>query len=125
MRHGNNETALMHEIHEAIARSGRALIWRNSVGGVHGVVSTASTAGRAYRANVQYGLGRGSADLVGILRGTGRFVALEVKTPSGRVGRDQISWMHAVRSAGGFASVVRSVDEAMAALDRAAAGEVS
>jgi hypothetical protein len=121
MRHGNNETALMHEIHEAIARSGRALIWRNSVGGVHGVVSTA---GRVYRANVQYGLGRGSADLVGILRG-GRFIALEVKTPSGRVGRDQISWMHAVRSAGGFASVVRSVDEAMAALDRAAAGEVS
>lgn len=86
------------------------------------------------------GLGDGSADLIGILslsvlltrpdgsqvcQTTGRFVALEVKKPGGRVEPEQEAWLEAVRRAGGFAAVVHSPEEALAALDRARRGETS
>lgn len=41
------------------------------------------------------------------------FLALEVKTPSGKPMIEQANFIHAVRTAGGLAGVVRSVDEAV------------
>jgi hypothetical protein len=72
--------------------------------------------------NTRYGLGLGSADLVGILHGSGRVFALEVKRPGQKPRPDQVSWIAVVRRRGGFAAVVTSVDEAMAALERACQG---
>ena len=70
-------------------------------------------------------LAPGSADLVGLCitaSGIGRFIALEIKTPTGRVPPEQVLCLALVRRTGGFAAVVRSVDEARAAVARCRAG---
>ena len=85
------------------------VVWRNNTG-------VAEHRG----ARVRYGLAVGSADLVGCL--DGRFVALEVKTPVGRASTEQRQWLELVRRHGGFAAVVRSVEEAHAAIARARTG---
>jgi hypothetical protein len=92
------------------------VLWRNNVGvarhfnpRTHRVTST------------RYGLAKGSADLVGILNG--RFIALEIKRPGQRPTRDQQRWLELVRTFGGFAAVVTSVEEALAAIERARNGE--
>lgn len=59
-----------------------------------------------------YGLGVGSADLVGHL--SGRFLALEIKGPRGVVRPEQLQWLERIRRNGGVAAVVRSADEAVA-----------
>lgn len=106
-----NEAALLAAIRDALVESGRVMIWRNNSGMLradHGRV-------------VRFGLGLGSADLIGLLRGSGRFFALEIKAPRGVVSAEQRAWIGAVEAAGGFARVVRSVDEALRALDEAGA----
>lgn len=60
---------------------------------------------------IHYGLAKGSSDLIGIVRG--RFVGLEVKTIKGREEDDQRLWRECITRLGGFAYVVRSVDEAV------------
>jgi len=85
------------------------VLWRNNTG-------VAEHRG----ARVRYGLAVGSADLIGCL--DGRFVALEVKTPVGRATPEQRQWLDLVRRNGGFACVVRSVEEAHAAIARARTG---
>ena len=106
-RHG--EAYHLAAIKKAINNDGRARVARNSVG---------FDAER----RVRYGLGVGSPDLVGILRGSGRVFCLEVKSDRGRASEEQLAWARAVRRLGGFAAVVRSEAEAMAALERAIAG---
>jgi len=91
------------------------------------------------------GLGDGSADIVGIVRmqyiytahdgfhstaWVGRAIALEVKLPrdrakaldKGAAHPDQVRWLAAFRRFGGFAAIVRSVEEAVEAVDRCRAG---
>ena len=92
------ETSLMRAIRAAVNVLPGARFWRNNVG-------VDSERG------VRYGLGIGSADLVGVVHGT--FVALEVKTTTGRVSDDQTRWLDAVRRCGGVAEVVRSVEDAV------------
>jgi hypothetical protein len=62
-----------------------------------------------------YGLAVGSADLIGLVEG-GRFVSLEVKTPSGVQSPEQIAWGRMVERLGGIHAVVRSIDDARSAL---------
>ena len=79
---------------------------------------------------IQSGLGAGSADLVGIvtcpfmgaLTQSGRVYVLETKSARGVARQDQERWLAAVRRLGGFACVVRSVDEAVAAVVRCRRG---
>ena len=104
----NPETALSKSIRLALNRTMRVRLMDNEVG-----VDTIK--------GVRYGLGTGSADLVGILK-SGRVFCLEVKTPSGRVRPEQNAWLESVRRWGGFAAVVRSLDDAVAALARAEQG---
>ncbi|HEX4932379.1 MAG TPA: VRR-NUC domain-containing protein [Gemmatimonadaceae bacterium] len=104
------EGALQDAIRLALRDVPGLVLWRNNVG----------TALHADGRRVVYGLAPGSADLVGCL--DGRFVALEVKTATGRVRPEQSVWLACVRSVGGFAAVVRSVDEAREAVTRARAG---
>lgn len=99
----------MRQIRLALNETGRVRVVRNSVG-------------FDPQARVRYGLGVGSADLVGLLRASGRVFAVEVKTATGRLSPDQRRWLQALRSLGGFACVARSVPDALAALDRAEQG---
>jgi hypothetical protein len=80
----------------------------------------------------------GSADLVGVLTVSvylnqvdaelgcetdlGRFFALEVKRPGEKPTEEQVRWLSTVRDGGGFAAVVHSEEEAVAALERAKEG---
>jgi hypothetical protein len=78
--------------------------WRNNVG----VAETV-------RGNkIKFGLFPGSADLVGLFRG--RFVAVELKTPSGRQSKEQRLWQKCVEDHGGIYALVRSTDDAHALL---------
>ena len=71
---------------------------------------------------VQFGLARGSADLIGLRTVTitpemvgqrvAVFTSIEVKTSTGRVTPEQQNWLHMVRRAGGIAGVARSVRDA-------------
>lgn len=72
---------------------------------------------------VQFGLCKGSADLIGWTTRTvtqdmvgqqvAVFTSIEVKTPTGRIRPEQQQWLNAVQAAGGIAGVARSVGEAM------------
>jgi hypothetical protein len=104
------EGALQDAIRLALADEPGLALWRNNCG----------VALHADGRRVVYGLAPGSADLVGVLNG--RFVALEVKTAAGRVRPEQRQWLELVRRVGGFAAVVRGVDDARAAVARARAG---
>ena len=58
----------------------------------------------------------GVSDLIGWTEG-GRFVAIEVKGPRGRVTDEQAAFLDLVRRSGGLAGVARSVEEARAILE--------
>lgn len=110
------ERDIQHAIREALGQEGDLVLWRNNVG-----VAEFTKNGR--KQTVAYGLAPGSADLIGLL--SGRFFALEVKAASGRASEAQRLWLDLVRAKGGFAAVVRSVDEAREALERARGGASS
>jgi len=75
---------------------------------------------------VQFGLCKGSADLIGYrtititpeMVGTtvAVFLSIEVKTPTGRIRPEQQQWLETVQAAGGIAGVARSVEDAKALL---------
>lgn len=83
-----------------------------------------------------FGLPKGSADLICSLRvraflanrpphpplDLARFVALETKSAAGKLTKEQRDWGRSVQVGGGFYAVVRSVAEAMAAIERARQG---
>jgi hypothetical protein len=72
---------------------------------------------------VQFGLAKGSADLIGWTTRTitpdmvgqqvAVFTSIEVKSATGRLRPDQRQWLEAVQAAGGIAGVARSVEDAM------------
>ena len=73
---------------------------------------------------ISYGLKpKGSPDLVGALKPNARWFCLEVKSAAGRKKQEQVEWLELIRKFGGFGCFVRSVPEALAALDRALRGE--
>lgn len=61
------------------------------------------------------GLCVGSSDIIG-WTSSGRFVALEVKTPSVRTTKEQAAFIKAAHASGCIAEVVFSADEALALL---------
>jgi hypothetical protein len=52
----------------------------------------------------------GSSDILGVLPG-GRFLAIEVKSPTGRVSPHQQQFIDTINAAGGLAFVARSIEE--------------
>jgi len=100
------EAQVLDEVREAV--SGLCLLWRNSTG----MASMGS-------GKLRFGLAVGSADLVGLRRRDGRFVALEVKAATGRVSPAQEAWLARVRECGGIAGVVRSGAEAVRLVEAA------
>jgi hypothetical protein len=71
---------------------------------------------------VQFGLCKGSADLIGWTTRTitpdmvgqqvAVFTSIEVKSATGRLRPEQRQWLEAVQAAGGIAGVARSVEDA-------------
>lgn len=109
----NAETEIQQRIRLALGTTPHLRLFRNQVGQLPD-----PRTGRP----VQFGLARGSADLIGWrtvtitpdMVGTrlAVFTSIEVKTPTGRLTPQQHAWLGAVRSAGGIAGVARSVRDA-------------
>lgn len=112
MSAGMRENELQQQIRLELGHEPDLVLWRNAMG--VGVTESGT--------KQRFGLALGSSDLVGILAPSGRFVALEVKTDRGRVRDEQKLFLDLVRGRGGFAAIVRSVDDALAAIERARAG---
>ena len=86
----------------ALSQAG-CLVWRQDTGAYEDPKS-----GRLIR----YGLCKGSSDVIGICP-DGKFLAVEVKTKTGRVRPEQETFIAAVKRAGGRAGVARSVSDAL------------
>jgi len=109
----NAETEIQQRIRLALGTTPHLRLFRNQVGQLPD-----PRTGRP----VQFGLARGSADLIGWrtvtitpdMVGTrlAVFTSIEVKTPTGRLTPQQHAWLGTVRSAGGIAGVARSVRDA-------------
>lgn len=110
----NAETDIQQRIRLAVGTRSDLRLFRNQVGQLPD-----PRTGRP----VQFGLARGSADLIGwrtititpdmVGQRLAVFTSLEVKTPTGRLTPAQHNWLGAVRSAGGVAGVARSVGDAL------------
>ena len=109
----NAETDLQQRIRLALGTSPNLRLFRNQVGSLPD-----PRTGRP----VQFGLARGSADLIGWrtitvtpeMVGTqlAVFTSIEVKTPTGRIRPEQHAWQRTVSSAGGIAGIARSIQDA-------------
>jgi hypothetical protein len=107
----SSEQRIQQEIRLAISH-GDTRIFRNNTG----------TLKDANGRPVQFGLCKGSADLIGWKQVTitpdmvgqriAVFLSIEVKTPTGRVRPEQQQWLKAVQAAGGVAGIARSVEDA-------------
>ena|ERR1035437_757814 len=94
-----SETSIMKDIQLEISRLGHRC-WRNNVG-------FATTRNGC---NIRYGLCVGSSDLIGFTK-DGRFLAIEVKTATGKPTDEQINFIDAVNRAGGVGFICRSVEQ--------------
>ena len=109
----NAETTLQQQIRLALGTRTDLRLFRNNTGTLPD-----PRTGRP----VQFGLARGSADLIGLRTVTitpdmvgqqvAVFTSIEVKTPTGRVSPDQTAWLNMIQSLGGIAGVARSVQDA-------------
>jgi hypothetical protein len=109
----NAETTLQQQIRLALGTRTDLRLFRNQVGQLPD-----PRTGRP----VQFGLARGSADLIGwrtititpdmVGQQLAVFTSIEVKLPNGRVRPEQHAWLGAVQGAGGIAGIARSVADA-------------
>ena len=106
-----SEQQIQQAIRKALGR-GDARLWRNNTG------TLLDRHGRP----VQFGLCKGSSDLIGLRRVTvtaemvglpiAVFAAVEVKAERGRITSEQAAFIDLVQEMGGFAGVARSVEDA-------------
>lgn len=109
----NAETDLQQRIRLALGTRSDLRLFRNQVGQLPD-----PRTGRP----VQFGLARGSADLIGwrtititpdmVGRQVAVFTSIEVKTERGRVRPEQQAWLGCVQGAGGIAGIARSIQDA-------------
>ena len=97
-----SEKLIMQQIQLELAKIGVRLL-RNNVGMLED----------ARGQKVKYGLCKGSADLIGWVSPSGKFCAVEVKTPTGRATPEQINFIEAVNRDGGIAFIARSPEDAL------------
>lgn len=105
------ETEIMRLIKHELNVTGRCRLLRNNVG-----VDTEK--------GIRYGLGTGSPDLIGTLRG-GQCLAIEVKTPTGHIRPEQKAWFKAAYAFGVRGGIARSVEGAFRLLEEAERGEMT
>ena len=112
-RVANAETEIQQRIRLAVGTRSDLRLFRNNTGTLPD-----PRTGRP----VQFGLARGSADLIGwrtiiitpemVGQRIAVFTSIEVKTTTGHLTPAQQAWMGTVRTAGGIAGVARSVRDA-------------
>lgn len=113
----NQETTIQRRIMLALSEAG-CIIWRNETAGAwlgkvaHKTGDQVTLSGA--RLN-KFGLCVGSSDLIGIY--LGRFLAIEVKTATGRPTKEQLNFIEQVRLNGGIAGIARSPEEALELLN--------
>jgi len=107
------ERKILRDIRLAVGGRPDVVLWRNSAG----VAEHISGNGKVDR--VPYGLCHGASDLIGLIRPTGRFLAIEVKTRKGKLSHDQKAFLELVKKSGGVAGVARSAEEAHEIVDTA------
>jgi hypothetical protein len=103
-KYENNLTALVQAVHT----NGR--LYRNNVGAI-------KTASRY----IEYGLCRGSSDLIGFTeiiitpemvgKKIAIFTALEIKNSTGRPSKEQVQFIKKVNEAGGISGVIRNIED--------------
>lgn len=113
-----SEAAILAAVRIALSKAGVA-IFRNQVGALRDAKDRL----------VRFGLCKGSSDLIGwrsvlvtpemVGRRVAVFVACEVKAPDGHATTEQMNFLERVHTAGGIDMLVRSPQEAVAALGRA------
>ena len=114
----NAETTLQQQIRLALGSRTDLRLFRNQVGQLPD-----PRTGRP----VQFGLARGSADLIGwrtvtitpdmVGQRIAVFTSNEVKTSTGRVRSEQQAWLACVQQCGGIAGIARSVGDALQVLN--------
>jgi hypothetical protein len=100
-----SETEIMRDVLVAVTVIPGAMFWRNNTG-------VGATRGGSV---IRFGL-PGSPDIIGVHRG--RSVGIEVKTPTGRLSKQQCRFQQAFEAAGGIYIVARSVSEAITVLEK-------
>lgn len=124
-----NERDILNPLLKAASAAGARLFRQNTgVGWVGRMVSNkGGTVMLAGARPLHAGLCKGSSDVIGwtpvvitpdmVGKTVAVFTALELKTPGVATTDEQRRFVEAVRAGGGFAQVVRSVDEGLAALN--------
>ena len=107
----NEETAIMRLIQFEASKRGNIRLWRNESGLFYAPNG----------ARVKAGLCKGSSDLIGLrsvlitreMVGTfvGQFMAVEVKTPEGRLTDEQKKYLDTINALGGYGRVFESVEQ--------------
>lgn len=107
---GGKEQLIMQEILLKIGARVDVRVWRNNTGSVK------TQDGRF----INFGL-KGSADIIGLLKG-GRFLAIEVKSPTGRQSPDQKNFQKMIESFGGLYVLARCADDAVRSINNESTG---
>jgi hypothetical protein len=102
----NAETLLVAQIRLELGKRNDCIIFRNSVG-------------YDEEKRVKYGLMKGSSDLIGLVKPSGRMIVLEVKLPGWKKPRnaherEQAEFIEMIKQAGGHGAFATSVAEANA-----------
>jgi len=110
----NPETKLQNLILMALSKAG-CLVFRNETSGawVGKVIhKDASQVTLTDARMIRFGLAVGSSDIVGVAP-CGRFLAIEIKTSTGRPTKEQLRFIEAVNNAGGISGIACSVEDAL------------
>lgn len=110
--HTRAHAALLNAVLIALGAHPKLRLWRQN-SGLFEIVGT----DRKVRA-----IPEGSPDIAGVLSG-GRLVGWEIKTGTGRPNPAQVVRLTVLREFGALAGVVRSVEQAVSAVDAALRGE--
>ena len=110
----NPETRIQNAILLALSEAG-CTVWRVETAGawvgrvIHKERDTVTLAGARMFTT---GLCKGGSDIIGVAP-DGRFMAIEVKTKTGKPSKEQLTFIDIIRNAGGIAGIARSPAEAL------------
>lgn len=110
-----SEFNLMKQIMVALSENG-CTVWRSNTGQAYQgrvIHRAGDQVTLADSRSIVFGLCVGSSDIIGIRNSDGKFIAVEVKTSSGRVSAEQQRFIFQVQLNGGLAGIARSVDDAI------------
>ena len=134
---GQSEAELLARIHLELGGRPDMRLFRNNIGkawvGSGKAVRSGGGVFLPHGRQYQFGLPPGSSDLIGLRAVTvtpemvgqtvGLFAAVEVKSETGRLRREQQAFLATVQRFGGLAGVARSVDEALGVVGRETTGQ--